>query len=170
MTGTLEAVVCVLRLSRIYQPENSWVWDSHQPGLAREGRAAEGCNRGPLCPALQKSQASCRNPSSSLPTPQVCCAGRGLSLLLLLLLFLPARPACQAPAVLPRAGEPLPARLEPAPPMAKSSPQPPAAASDIPLLCQAMKISPTGLEQPWQGERLANIPRKAPRGGSQHCQ
>lgn len=131
-------------------------------GTGGQGRArvaaGECCNPAPLCPAKQKGKASCRNPSSSVPAPQVCGAGCGLFLLLL-----PARTMRRAPAVLPGAGQPLPARLEPAPLMAKSSPQPPAAASDIPLLCQAMKISPTGLEQPSGRERLANIPgpRKA---------
>lgn len=128
-------------------------------GTGGQGRArvaaGECCNPAPLCPAKQKGKASCRNPSSSVAAPQVCGAGCGLFLLLLLLL--PARTMRRAPAVLPGAG------LEPAPLMARSTPQPPAAASDIPLLCQAMKISPTGLEQLSGRERLANIPspRKA---------
>lgn len=56
-------------------------------GTGGQGRArvaaGECCNPAPLCPAKQKGKASCRNPSSSVPAPQVCGAGCGLFLLLL---------------------------------------------------------------------------------------
>lgn len=139
-----------------------WVWYSHQPGLAWEGRAGQESLQVKVVILLLCAQRYRKAKQAAEIHPHLKCA-------------LPAvgysssssssrtRTMLRAPAVLPRAGQPLPARLEPAPLMAKSSPQPPAAASDIPLLCQAMKISPTGLEQPWGRERLANIPspRKA---------
>lgn len=86
------------------------VFPPARAGMGEQGRArvtaGKGFNRGPLCPALQKSKASSRNPCSSPPAPPVCGAGCGSFLFLLLLL--PARTMCRAPAVLPRAGEPLP--------------------------------------------------------------
>lgn len=104
--------------------------------------AGEGCNRGPLCPALQKSKAAAKIHPHVSPRRECAVPAAGYS-------SSSSRPG-------ERAG------LRPRSPgqgrAGQRSPQPPAAASDIPLLRQAMKISPTGLEQPSGGERLANIP------------
>lgn len=61
------------------------VFPPARAGMGGQGRAGvaagEGCVPAPLCPAIQKGKASCRNP----PASQVCAAGCGLFLLLLLL-------------------------------------------------------------------------------------